>query len=561
MSRMNPDYLSVDYEVLENELDALDKNSGIKAHKIEINRDLEVALQEFEELRSQLPKEQTATLLELCKDNVLSTITSQFGLASLLVDARDGGNVTTVHNFSKGVTANESDAAKYNDMMRNRNDEWSNVRKRNGYDKPLRKIREETFKSQNSTTDAYTGKTLSKDRAHSDHVVPVKEIESSVAANLALSPEERVKIATNEQNLAWTDGSINQSKSSDTMDDFLNRTDKKTGQSQAEKLGIDKERAKEIDNQSRKYIYGEINAAKFKKYSRELLQTGGKDAAKMVVYSAIGIIMRDLMQGIMIELRLTFDKKRDETLKEIFNRFKHRVNKILLEVKSKWKEILDSSLQAGVTAFLSNIVVFVINLFATTLKRFVAIIRAGFVSLVEAIKILANPPAGISKDEINYQALKVLTAGLIGALSLGLTEGIEKLLLSVPLLTPIMSFPLPFGDQTVSDAIAVTLSAICGGLLTTVALYFMDKAQAQTKESKLQIQLMAKSGEIVHLKVAQTWCVLGDAYTEFSNDVRQSYTHLGDVRSEIEQSSKKASESVGDFSQKMEDLKFRLKKL
>lgn len=230
-------------------------------------------------------------------------------------------------------------------------------------------------------------------------------------------------------------------------------------------------------------------------------------------------------------------------------------------MKSKYKDIFAGSIEAGVTAFLSNIVVFAINLFATTLKRFVAIIRAGFVSLVQAIKILANPPADMPKDEINYQALKVLTAGLIGALSLGLTEGIEKLLLSVPILTPIMSFPLPFGDQTVGDAIAVTLSAMCGGLLTTVALYFMDKAQTKAKESKIQIQLMTKSGEIVHMKAAQTWFVLSEAYEEFSNDVKQSHARFEQAKLEIDQSAKQAGESVENFSKTIADFRSKLKQI
>lgn len=281
----------------------------------------------------------------------------------------------------------------------------------------------------------------------------------------------------------------------------------------------------------------------------------------MATYSAIGIVLKDLMRGIMIELRLTLKKRGNETLKEIFSRFKIRVEKILVELKSKYKDILSSSFEAGITAFLSNIVVFTINLFATTLKRFVAIIRAGFVSLVQAIKILANPPADMPKDEINYQALKVLTAGLIGALSLGLTDGIEKLLLSVPILAPIISFPLPFGNQTVGDALAVTLSAMCGGLLTTVALYFMDKTQAEAKESKIQIQLMTKSGEMVHIKAAQTWFVLGEAYDDFFNDAKQSYAKLEHTKLEINQSTKQASASVDNFSETMADFGSKLKQI
>ena len=133
----------------------------------------------------------------------------------------------------------------------------------------------------------------------------------------------------------------------------------------------------------------------------------------------------------IIELRATFDNKGSESLKDIFVRFKNRIQKIWHDLKENLGSILKGSIGSGITAFFSNIVVFVINLFATTLKRVVAMIRAGFVSLVQAVKILVNPPADMPKEEVGYQALKILTTGLIGALSLGLTEAIEKLLLMI----------------------------------------------------------------------------------------------------------------------------------
>ena len=111
-------YLNIDLESIENEFEILDRNSEFRAHQIQLNEHLENALSEFEELKSKLPKEQTITLLELCKDNVLDTITSQFGLASLFIDARDGGSVTTTHNFEKGITSNQSDASKYQEFKK-----------------------------------------------------------------------------------------------------------------------------------------------------------------------------------------------------------------------------------------------------------------------------------------------------------------------------------------------------------------------------------------------------------------------------------------------------------
>ena len=549
-------YLDENTAFIENELMQLDEKFEFEAQKIELNDDLAHALNEFEKLKSQLPKEQTATLFELCKDNVLDTITSQFGLASLFIDARDGGSVTTTHNFEKGITSNALDASKYQEFKR--------VQELKGED--WQKYRHENYDSHNNykamydntdqiVVDGYTNKKIPKSYTDIEHIVSVKEIESSASNHLYLSVEQRAEIASSDKNLIYADRGVNRSKKDSNLKEWLEDGNPEYTSKVDKKVAIKKYNdAKKNENQKRT-----IEA--LKKNSKELLQTGGKDAVMIATYSAIGIVLKDLMQGIMIELRLTFEKRGDETLREIFNRFKDRVSKILVEIKSKWKDILIGSLEAGITAFLSNIVVFAINLFATTLKRFVAIIRAGFVSLVQAIKILANPPADMPKDEINYQALKVLTAGLIGALSLGLAEGIEKLLLSVPVLTPIMSLPLPFGDQTIGDAIAVTLSAMCGGLLTTVALYFMDKAQRGTKESKIQIQLMAKSGEIVHMKAAQTWVVLGEAYDEFFNDAKQSYAKFEQVKLEINQSTKQASESVENFSKTMANLRSKLKQI
>lgn len=96
------DYLSKDYDAKIEELESLSQKELLR---IEINSGLEEALKELESLKSQLPKEQTATLLNLCKDNVLQTIEGQFGLASLVLSNKSGGNVTTAHNFEKGIVA------------------------------------------------------------------------------------------------------------------------------------------------------------------------------------------------------------------------------------------------------------------------------------------------------------------------------------------------------------------------------------------------------------------------------------------------------------------------
>lgn len=551
-------YFNKDFSKTEKELNELFDHKSLK---IELTDGLQNALDELSNLHSKLPENQTSTLLHLCEASAISAITSQFGLASLIIDARDGGSVTTVHNFEKGITANEADAARYSDMIANRNGKYLEVRNKVGYDKPLVKRRNEALQNEAIIIDEYTGRNLPKyGRVHLDHIVSVKEIESSVSANLALSPEERAKIAADKENLALIDGSINQSKGSDEMKVFLNKEDKKTGQRKAEKFGIDEQKAMQKDKKARKFVYGEIDKAKVKKYSKELLTTGCKDITKIMAYTVIGVAMREIAQGAITEIKLAFKQRGKESFGEIWVRFKTRMSEILDSLKSKWKDLVAGSIEEGLTSFISNLGVFLINVFATTLKRFVAMIRAGFVSLKEAVKILVNPPRVLDKDEVGYQAVKVLTAGLIGALSLGLSEAIDKFLLSIPVLTPIFSFIVPVIGKSVGDIVSACLSAILGGVLTTIVIYFMDKLHSQSKADKIQIQLVTKSGEISAYQVALSWVALSEAYDEFFVDVKQSITKLANTIRIVRDSSQETSMAVSNFIDKMQNLRIKLNK-
>ena len=97
--------------------------------------------------------------------------------------------------------------------------------------------------------------------------------------------------------------------------------------------------------------------------------------------------------------------------------------------------------------------------------------------------------------------------------------------------------------------------------MSTVAVYYMDKYRREAKNDKIQIQLMTKNGEIVHMKAAQTWFVLGEAYEEFSNDIKQSHARLEQAKLEIDQSAKQASESVENFSKTIADFRSKLKQI
>lgn len=310
------------------------------------------------------------------------------------------------------------------------------------------------------------------------------------------------------------------------------------------------------DKMARTQIKAEVDKAIFKKYSTELLQTGAKDAAKMALYSSIGVVLNEFSKALFRTIKEIFSNYKNESLKELFIRFKVNIKEVVEKLKNEWKDIFSNSIEGAVTAFFSNLLVFAINLFATTLKKLVSMIRAGFVSLVQAVKIMVNPPENMTFEEASYQAAKIMIAGLIGAASLGLAAAVEKFLQAIPGLQPIMMFPIPFlENQTVSDILAVTLTSVLAGVLTTIVIYSMDKFKDNNKKSTLQIQLVRKSGLVVEYKTIQSWFVLKDAYMFLDKVNDEAIEKIKNTEEQLNNSKKEIKNSRDLLNEKMLELK------
>jgi len=546
----NIDYLNSDFTIIEEGLNDVSNTNEIR---IEINEGLEEALNELQNLQTQLPTVQAGNLLELCKNSVIEGLTNNLGLIGLFMTVKDGGSVTTLHNFEKGVTSTDKDQQRYDGI--NYYD-----RKAQGYDEGFSDKRKRDFQNNDKIIDYTTGEELPKDEtAHIDHIVSAKEVETTAANNLFLTPEERAKMATSPENTAYIKSNANESKGEKPMKEWLDTkvtVKQEDGSTKtitnAEHYGIDREKALAADEKARQYMKKCQTNAAAKKYTKELLVTGGKDAAMQAGFSVFGAVLRDFTIALFEEVKMTFKLRGQESLKDVFVRFKTRMGEVAEEIKKKWKSIAEDGIWAGITAFLSNILVFVINLFATTLKKIVYMIRAGFVSIVQAVRILANPPVGMPAEEVRYQALKVLVTGLIAAGSLGLSAAIEKCLQAIPCppFQAIMAFPIPdlFGRSlTISDFVATLLSGIVGGLISTIVVYYMDKFRQKSKEEKIKFQLVTQSGVVVQYKIAQTWLVLDGAQKYMDNLHNEDIETLKWTAEEIAESGRKADEAISSF--------------
>lgn len=497
-----------------------------------------------------MPQEQTQKLFDQCTNNAMDAIMGHFGFAAVILDAKDGGNVNTTHNVRKGIYASEKERQRYANRGEYDSDYYHK-------DSDYIKINKEQsqLKKQGKLEDYMTGKKIEANAdTDLDHIVAAKTIHDDPARVLA--EMDGAKLANTESNLKMTDSSLNRSKKDKSAEEFLAKRDERLKiLEEQEKKGIltpsqqkEKEKLlkqKEIQDEKFKEQYKqnekEINREVDKKYYtsskpyKEALITGAQDAAKMAAYSALGIVLKDFIKAIIIELKVTFKEFGNESLKEILMRFKDRICKVWEELKIKWKDILKGSFERALQTFFSNLVVFIINIFATALKSIVQIVRAGFTSLWQAMKIITNPPKDMPNEDIYYEASKIMITGLISAVTMLGSESIKNFLLIIPGFNALLFFPIPFTEQTIGDALSLCITSACGAILSTIAIFYMDKWRNDSKIGRLQIQLVAQNGVIMHYKIAQTWFVLGDAYNLFEQVVERGNKNLTMLKNNINQ--------------------------
>ncbi|ECL0157654.1 hypothetical protein FJ643_01580 [Campylobacter jejuni] len=540
-------FINTDYKLLEKELEELSKKDKLR---LEIDQGLDEALKDLEIISAKMPQEQTQKLFDQCANNAMDAIMGHFGFAAVILDAKDGGNVNTTHNVRKGIYASEKERQRYANRGEYDSDYYHK-------DSDYIKINKEQsqLKKQGKLEDYMTGKKIEANAdTDLDHIVAAKTIHDDPARVLA--EMDGAKLANTESNLKMTDSSLNRSKKDKSAEEFLAKRDERLKiLEEQEKKGIltpsqqkEKEKLlkqKEIQDEKFKEQYKqnekEINREVDKKYYtsskpyKEALITGAQDAAKMAAYSALGIVLKDFIKAIIIELKVTFKEFGNESLKEILMRFKDRICKVWEELKIKWKDILKGSFERALQTFFSNLVVFIINIFATTLKSIVQIVRAGFTSLWQAMKIITNPPKDMPNEDIYYEASKIMITGLISAVTMLGSESIKNFLLTIPGFNALLFFPIPFTEQTIGDALSLCITSACGAILSTIAIFYMDKWRNDSKIGRLQIQLVAQNGVIMHYKIAQTWFVLGDAYNLFEQVVVRGNKNLTMLKNNINQ--------------------------
>jgi len=396
-----------------------------------------------------LKQQRLQKLFDDCQQQVISQIIGPFGLSTAMFEDRNGGNVTTLHNFSR----EDADYIAEKDVS-------SHEQSRKDYDREeysdpafAKKSQEHRAKGK----DGYTGKDVAPEDMDLDHVTSLKTISKNKKVHLALETGEsldRVKeMANSDENLVATHKSINRSKRDGSLDELAER--------KGEEYELDPELVAQAKQTSEDHIASTVDTALMKKQGMELLQTGGKQAAMMGMRQALGLLLTELVNGLFNEFKVLI-KQGVEAGKTLFEEIRQRLARVIQSVVKKIPDAVGQMFQGGVSGFMSNLLTFLINNFLSTAKRFVTVIREGLLGLFRAFKMIFLPPKHMTGDQALQEGLKILTTVVVTAVGLLLNETVATFMATVPFLKPF------------ADLITPVLIGIMTGLLSAFLAYQID---------------------------------------------------------------------------------------
>ena len=203
-----------------------------------------------------------------------------------------------------------------------------------------------------------------------------------------------------------------------------------------------------------------INAAYYTspRFAKDTAIAAGKVGIKMGIRQALGFIFAEIWFAVKDE----FQKVKGEfKLKEFLTVIGNGIQRGVNNAKQKYKQIMEKIKEGFVAGALSSLTTTLCNIFFTTAKNVVKIIRQSYASLVSAATILFLNPDNLPFGERMRAVVKVIAAGasvIVGGL---VSEAIGK--------TPIGVIPV------IGDIVQTFCGTFVAGVMSCTLLYFMDR--------------------------------------------------------------------------------------
>ena len=401
------------------------------------------------------------TIFSQYEEVVVQALVSSFGLDFLIQD-QHGGDVDTIHNvreIGKNPEMRYKNQQNAKDYANRGKYDGAEYHKDPTFAQAKSKKRKEYFENGNKDfKDEYTGKTnlgfLGKSKnaptdknANLDHIISAKSIHDDPGRVLAeLDGKE---LANSEDNFAWTNEKLNKSMNADEIPDYIAahpELDETTKNNMMERY----KKAKNV-------YYAKVNRVYYTstKFWKDTCNAAAKLGLSMGVRQALGLVFTEIWFTVKDSI---IQSKKDG--KALFDAIANAVKQGLKNAKKKFKEIWEKFIEGAVAGVLSSLVTTLANIFFTTAKNVIKIIRESFASLSQASKILFINPDSYPLGDRFVAAAKVLATGA-SVIAGSMVKELFKT-------TPIAGIPI------IEDVVPTFCNVLVTGIMSCSLLYILD---------------------------------------------------------------------------------------
>lgn len=415
---------------------------------------------------------------------IIDSLITSFGLDFLIQD-QHGGDVDTIHNVRKigqdelMAYKNSSNESAYN----NRPDYDARSYHAGGnFQRTKHEAKETWQETYKDIVDQYqSGKigfyghtnAISPNRkAELDHIIECKSIHDDRGRVLSgLSGES---LADDPVNFAWTNKSLNASmgawakgkneqyRKEHGCDAPMGMVDIKAYVNEHPDLDPETKQNLLAHYEKAKKAYdAKINRAYYtsKSFFRDTTFAAAKTGFKMGVRQVLGLVFSEIWFAIKDTI-----KAGKSTGESLFRSIGEGVKQGLLNAKSKYKELMERFLDGAIAGVLSSLTTTLCNIFFTTAKSLVRIIRQSWSSLVSATKVLLFNHECLPPGERIRAAAKILATGASVVAGTMVSELIAK--------TAVGAIPV------VGSIVQTFCGTLVTGIMSCSLLYMLDNNKA-----------------------------------------------------------------------------------
>ena len=265
------------------------------------------------------------------------------------------------------------------------------------------------------------------------------------------------------------------------MNEFLNR-EKNREEKRYSEESI--KRMENLDKRARKAYKTKLNIAYYtsSNFRNDLLRSSANVGVRMGLRQAVGFLLTEVVFTVMDE----FKRLKTEKLDEIFAAISNGIKKGFENAKLKYRELLSKFKDGIIAGIIGSLTTTLTNIFFTTSKNIIRVIRQSWVSLVEALKIVLFNPDNLPFGERMRAVAKIFVTTASVIVSIVVREVLTKI--------GIAAIPV------VGDVLVTFIEILSMGLTSCTLLYFLDRSEMVNKAVNFLNNLPTISNALYYYK-------------------------------------------------------------